>query len=398
MGPEALLRAWLAPPDARAFLDAHREGRALFRAPDARRLGAFAALRRWDALDILDRRRGDVVAWFEARDGLLMTADVAPEVARKLYQAGMTFYVKGMPEVAPVCEAFARLLRLPAAGVACDVFCNQPGATSRAHFDAANVVTVQIKGRKRWRVAPNQNAPAPNEGWATGDRAMAHELRLYARGPMPERMPAGAEEYLLEPGAMLYVPRGYWHETESGEESISLHVAQATVPWAAALLAALRAKLARDPAFRADASALFDASRHDEAEAALGPLLGALVAHAQCLAPDDLLPAPPPLAAPPEPGERFARRVAAGFLVESGPGEGGTFRVAFAAADPGGAERRTTVEMSEPFLRACRLFTGPSPPELSARDVAARVPGLDLAEALELVALLLDVGFLRPAA
>ncbi|HEU4405110.1 MAG TPA: cupin domain-containing protein [Polyangiaceae bacterium] len=397
MSPDEFSEAWLAPPDVRALLEAYRGKRTFFRGPDARRLAALTALRKWEALDILAGRTRDVCAWFETRDGVLTAAEVSPDVARKLYRAGMTFYAKAMAEVDPVRDAVARLWRLPPANVVCDVFCNHPGAKSRAHFDAANLITVQITGRKRWRIAPNRHAPDPNSGWAVNDRVMARELRLYARGPMPERMPDDAEEFVLEPGAMLYMPRGFWHETESDRESVSLHVSQAILPWADAVLPALRAKLVRDPAFRADASAIWDASRRPDAEAVLASLLGTLVAHAADLAPDDVLPTPRPREGAPGPDDQFTRRAAASFLVEARPSGADAGRVTFAVVEQGGPERRATVEMSASYLRACELFVGPSPPPLSARAIAARVPGLEVGEALALLSLLLEVGFLRPA-
>ena len=214
---------------------------------------------------------------------------------------------------------------------------------------------------------------------------------------MPERMPDDAEEFTLEPGAMLYVPRGYWHETDSDREAISLHVSQIILPWADAVLSALRAKLVRDPAWRADASTLWDATRRADDEAALASLLRSLITQAADLAPDDVLPTPRPRAGAARAGEAFVRRATANFVLEAGSGEGGASRVTFSAAEQGGTERRTTIEMSASYLRACGLFSGPTPPALSAEDLAARVPGLAADEAVTLINLLLDVGFLRPA-
>ncbi len=396
MSRDEYLEAWLAPLDVETFRTEYSGRRPLFREAGAARLATLAGLRTWEALDILAARAGDVRAWFEASDGRHLTAEVSPAVARKLYQAGTTFYVKELPELAPVHDSIARHLRLPADHLECGVFCNRPGAKTRPHFDPVNLFTVQLKGRKRWRLAPNRHAPDPNVGWATLDRAMRPELRLYARGPLPEGMPPGeVEEYLLGPGALLYVPRGYWHETESDEESISLHVYQLALPWVDAVLAALRAELLRDPAFRVDAQTLWDPTRRPADEATLEALLRRLRASAEGLAPDDVLPTPRPRGAPGA-HEPYARRATASFLVESPPGDGGVGRVTFAAVEQG-TERRTTVEMSGAYLGACEQFAGPSPPALSAGELAARVPGLAAGEALSLVALLLDVGFLRPA-
>jgi 50S ribosomal protein L16 3-hydroxylase len=395
MSPTGFLETWLAPLGVEAFRDEFFARRSLYREGGVARLGALADLCSWDALDILGSQRGDVLAWFMTTDGRHMTAEVSPLSARKLYQGGTTMYVKEPPEFAPMRASIARALRLPEDNLQCNLFCNQPSARTRAHFDPVDTLTVQIKGRKRWRIAPNRHAPDPTLAWATLDRTMRPELRLYARGPMPDRMPEGeVEEYLLEPGAVLYVPRGYWHETESDEPSISLHVHHIPLPWVDAVLVALRGKLLRDPAFRASALTLWDPSRRPADEATLAGLLDALTRAARDLAPDDVLPTPRPRDRAPGPDERFARRALAGFLVEPGGREGGASMVTFSAAEQG-TERRTAVEMSASYLRACRLFDGPA--ALSARELAARVPGLSVDETLGLVGLLLDAGFLRPA-
>src|SRR6185436_17332687 len=51
----------------------------------------------------------------------------------------------------------------------------------------------------------------PVTNWALGEPAppFADAARL------PREMPAGASSYLLEPGALLYVPRGRLHEVAS---------------------------------------------------------------------------------------------------------------------------------------------------------------------------------------
>ena len=397
MSPDGFLETWLAPLDVDAFRDEFFARRPLFREAGRARLGALAGLCEWDAAAILGARSRDVTAWFEAADGRHLTAEVSPEAARKLYQAGTTFYIKDLAELAPVREALARSLSVPRENFQCNLFCNQPGAKTRMHFDPVDTFTVQITGRKRWRVAKNRHVADPNIGWATLDRTMRAELRLYAEGPMPERMPDDAEEFTLEPGAMLYVPRGYWHETDSDRESISVHIHHIALPWVDAVLVALRSKLIRDPAWRATAATLWDATRRPASEAALAPLLGALAAAVADLATDDVLPAPPRRAAPPSDDHRFTRRAMASSFVEpTDPAAAGASHVTFSAIEQG-TERRATVEMSASYLRACRLFTGPTPPPLSAREIAARVPSLGAGEARQLVGLLLDVGFLRPA-
>ncbi len=221
-----------------------------------------------------------------------MTAEVSPEAAQRLYLAGITMYIRRVPALAPITTAMATALAVPEQNIECTLFCNQPGARTRMHFDPVDTITMQVRGNKRWRIARNLHAPDPTEGYATLDAQVAPELRLYAHDGFPTHMPADAEEYLLTPGSVLYVPRGFWHETESDEASISLHVHHTPVPWVDAVLVTLRAKLLRDPAWRTGAHDLWDASRRPQAMTTAATLLRALAAAVDGLAVDDVLPTP----------------------------------------------------------------------------------------------------------
>lgn len=54
--------------------------------------------------------------------------------------------------------------------------------------------------------------------------------------------------------------------------------------------------------------------------------------------------------------------------------------------------------MSPPYLNACRCFVAPAARGgLSARDLASLAPGLSVHAGRELIQLLLDAGFIRPA-
>lgn len=77
------------------------------------------------------------------------------------------------------------------------------------HWDTHDVFAVQLIGRKRWQVfAPTFPLPLPHQ---TSDRAAQDAL-----GPP-------VLDCVLEAGDMLYVPRGWWHQTIPLDEG-SFHV------------------------------------------------------------------------------------------------------------------------------------------------------------------------------
>jgi 50S ribosomal protein L16 3-hydroxylase len=396
--PEGALETWLAPLGIEAFRREYLTRRVLFREASEARLATALGLRPWGVADLLRNPRVKAWAWFQDKAGRHLTAEVPNESALALYRAGITLYLKHVPEVAPLAREIARALKVPEHNVKYTVFCSGPNAETRAHFDPVDTIALQIVGKKRWRLAPNALAPQPTVSWATLDGSEGDaEFWLYTHGDLPTRMPEGeVEEYLLEPGALLNVPRGYWHETDSPEASVSLHLHHVSLPWADAVLVALRALLLRDPAWREGALGLWDDAQAGANEREAGRRLRSLVEAASRLAPADVLPALARTSGP-RPEGLMVRRARAGFAVETPEGGADASRVTFVVSECG-SERRTTVEMSASYLRACRLFAeSPEGGPFSAEGLAERVPGLTDDDARALVSLLLEVGFLRRA-
>jgi 50S ribosomal protein L16 3-hydroxylase len=342
----------------------------------------------WEIRDLLADRQTPVRVSFYKRDGRYAFPEVPVAAARDLYAAGTTLYLRGVPFLSKLDRDIARTLHVPLKDVECALFCNQPRATTRMHCDIVDNVTVQVKGSKTWRIAPNRHALNPTESMMTLEE-LKPEVRQYARSPMPSEMPADAETYVLKPGAALHVPQGYWHETTSDEESVSLHIHLPPNPWVDVALATLRSKLVRDERWRRGAASLWDPGRTDwTAEEAIASLRTAV----NSLAPDDFALGDELL---PTVGQGVVRRArTAVVLDEVGDRERAT--VTF-HAEENGITRTATLKMSGVLLSATQRLAGSTKP-LSARDLAARESGLSVAKALELVRMLRRVGFVRAAA
>jgi 50S ribosomal protein L16 3-hydroxylase len=255
------------------------------------------------------------------------------------------------------------------------------------HFDVVDNITVQVKGSKLWSVGPNRIARDPTESCVTLEQ-LKPELRQYAQSNVPSAMPADAETYLLEPGAALYFPRGYWHQTSSEEESVSLHIHLPPDPWLDVTLAALRARLLRDERWRRDSASLRDPARVDwTAEGALRALRDAVAE----LAPDDLALTEE---AAPTADRPVVRRARTALVVDSIHPDGRATVSVFVEATA--VTHTTTMKLSAPLLAAARRIAGATRP-LSARDLAAAQPGLTVRKALALVRALRAAGFVRAA-
>ncbi len=127
------------------------------------------------------------------------------------------------------------------------------GAGTDAHFDQNINFVFQIKGVKKWKVAPNTHVINPMTRHTIGTEPDP-ELASYTEG-MPEAMPSDATEYTLTPGSFLFVPRGAWHSTEaSGEDSLSISFTFTAPTWIDMLTTALRVRFSQSSVWRETAN------------------------------------------------------------------------------------------------------------------------------------------------
>ena len=132
-----------------------------------------------------------------------------------------------------------------------------------AHYDVHDVFVMQLAGRKHWTIhAPVLTDPLRDQPW----NARAAAVAAAARDTEP------AIDTILEPGDVLYLPRGWLHAaTALGEVSAHLTVGVHVVT-RYALVEALTALVADDPELRATLPLGLDVADPD----ALAPHLDAV--------------------------------------------------------------------------------------------------------------------------
>jgi len=135
------------------------------------------------------------------------------EEARPLLEQGLTVGVRHAERhedsLAQLATAFAADFFAPIDIHLYGAPAGQPGFGW--HYDAEDVFVLQTTGKKEWWLRKNTVNPWPLV--ETLPRDMKYEREI-----MP------AMRCLLAAGDWLYIPAGYWHRTESLEESISLSV------------------------------------------------------------------------------------------------------------------------------------------------------------------------------
>ena len=341
--------------------------------------------------DALSLRDPEVVAWFQRLDGRHTTAPIPLGSARRFYGAGTTLYIRRLAEFAGHERELAERFGIPRSFVKFTLFCNRPSAVTRAHFDTVDIVIIQLHGRKTWRMAPNTFAPSPLDSWATLD-PIPPDLRLYADAVPPTGMPVQATTYELEPGAVLHLPRGHWHETESDQDSMSLHILLVPPSRMDAVLAELKNELARDErwrqcAYRFGASDETWAHRLRTDHAALREAVARLDER-------DLLPSPV-ADQPVAPDTCFVRRGQAACGIDGAPGPDGKATVAVTMY---GARVTTTTKITVPaaVIPACQwvnnLRTGSA---FAGSDLQHTAPTMSATLAADLLNLLERLQLIR---
>ena len=190
--------------------------------------------------------------------------DASPGDARKLFANGMGLLFNDAhtisPELTTWLAAICADLGLSALTQGrCLVYATPAGTGTGAHFDQNINFVLQLHGTKQWRLAPNHHVENPMTRHTIG-LPVDPELQTYARSPMPERMPADSRSIVLEPGSLLFVPRGVWHSTHASSDALSLNFTYSAPTWIDLLMAALRSRLAQASEWRETA---IPASAHE---------------------------------------------------------------------------------------------------------------------------------------
>jgi hypothetical protein len=251
------------------------------------------------------------VAGGRGDDHLQFTIENAP--AQHLRRIGVTVffgddvsaYVAGAPEFLRSLET---ALGAPLGIGAIRTFASAPGGGLESHYDHGETFIVQLEGTKELRLARNPSYPLLQ--FIAGKPPVDEHYAEYTDG-FPTRAPPDEVVVTLEPGSVLFIPRGMWHRTEASDSgpSYSASICIDTPAPAELLLSALRLYLRQSPDWRRPAYGAWGSQRAPEAER-LRELLRELSERLPSLSAEGILDggAPFDLCAPTvEDGRRFQR-------------------------------------------------------------------------------------------
>jgi ribosomal protein L16 Arg81 hydroxylase len=191
-----------------------------------------ASLVDWEAVHrILSNPAADVLI---GRKGTRWEGPVPQTRAaiEEVLQAGYTIGIRHVQQIDSALREYAEQFeRGFAAAADIHLYCTPAGQPGFGwHYDAEDVFVLQTQGDKEWRLRKNTVNP-----WPLIDAIPANQR--YEREIMP------VMSCRLAAGDWLYIPAGYWHQTQAGESSISLSIGLRT-PTALDVFDFLRSRLA----------------------------------------------------------------------------------------------------------------------------------------------------------
>jgi 50S ribosomal protein L16 3-hydroxylase len=253
--PKSGLATLLAPYSTEEFFARHWPANHVLLPASLGRLNALESMVPVRDLEMLLDAWRSTVRVFPPGERDQLSPHVSTEAAAQLYERGFTLVFDSVDLWFSGLRAWLEAIQVelglpPTVWGRCMIYATPTGNGFNPHFDENANFAIQLRGVKRWRVAPNASVVDPTAGYRLGGY-LNPELLAETHDLLPERMPdVEAFEVTLEPGALLFLPRGYWHHTTAPEPSLSLNFTFDQPCWADVLTKALRSRLIRRPEWR----------------------------------------------------------------------------------------------------------------------------------------------------
>ena len=206
--------------DPATFLEKHWPDKMLVARGPVERLAGLVDYD-FDALVAMKKRY--TRAFFRSVTGGASSMPVTEGQEHSLYNAGFTLYFHSLKErrLDTWIDALDRELGLVRGATRVSAVASRRGVGLKPHYDQNDNFVCQAQGVKRWRIAPNTHVRNPTVGYTVGDKPTAKQASEAPNG-FPKDLPTPFETVELDPGTVMFMPRGMWHDTET-IDTASLH-------------------------------------------------------------------------------------------------------------------------------------------------------------------------------
>ncbi len=248
-----VLAGLLGPAAADRFFADHWPERAFFAHGDPARLPAFLRTPELASTEALARRYQGTLRFTQGRRYQKMIR-IDQVDAMALYRMGLTLQFEDVTATVPGASTALRDLEVELGinpGAACmSVFASPVEEGLSVHFDAQDIFSIQLKGSKVFHIAPVDELRYPSGSQYVPGSAPFDALYPQAVRGFPDADHAHFTRVEMQPGSVLYMPRGTWHHTESHDNSLSVSIGLHVPSALECLLSQLEPLLLQDEAWR----------------------------------------------------------------------------------------------------------------------------------------------------
>ncbi len=248
-----VLKALLGAESLGEFLSEYWPGRIYVARGELERLPQALLHEELNHFESLSRRYKGVVSFFgDAKSGHMVPVEGIEAGAP--YRCGLSVY---LTDVAPYFPEIDRMIRDLESELGINEGCARAGVFASptsggisCHYDSVDVISVQLRGTKKFDVAPVAGLSNPwGFQFIPGSRPI-DDLYPQAGEGFPDWENSEFQTVEMTPGTVLYMPRGTWHRTEAQGDSIAVSIGMEAPSAAECVLEQLRLLLLQDPAWR----------------------------------------------------------------------------------------------------------------------------------------------------
>ena len=202
--------------------------------------------------DMLRYAEDPVIVMHMTTDGRYRGSTVSKSQALNFFESGMALYFNlssFFEDTREWTNLLAGDLGQLQSRCKASLFITPANWTTEQHFDPNENFTIQLRGHKRWNIAPNQSVRHAVDRFTCSDDAIPPRMSTYYfyKNLAPPDSTCSEE---MMPGSMLYLPRGHWHSVESLTESVSLNFCVVPETWASFLTPIIERLLTTSPELR----------------------------------------------------------------------------------------------------------------------------------------------------
>jgi len=179
----------------------------------------------------------------------------ADGTASEVMKRGATAYLDDVSPLLNQADTFVNALEqelnIKSGSTRLTIFLSAAGSGAPVHYDALDVISIQLVGSKKFFTSPLQQIRFPyDRQYSEGGLPFTALYPQISQG-YPSCQNQRFEQVDMLPGSILFMPRGTWHYTEAEEDSMSMSIVLNPPTQVDHLLSQLKITLLQDAAWRA---------------------------------------------------------------------------------------------------------------------------------------------------